>query len=145
MKKEKEGGLTEPPSRPWPMRILSRQSAFYRHKAEKSENPLTVQEENLYNRNTQRRFPSKYIENTLKAIQSTLRSLEIHSNRHCKFLSFRSSSKLLGLQYYFPENFRCNLTYYESEDFSDSSLHHLFQSENVRFPFSTKPNLESEI
>ena len=44
-------------------------------------------------------------------------------------------SKLQGLQYYFPENFRCNLTFYESENFSYSSLHHVFESENFRFPF----------
>ena len=37
-------------------------------------------------------------------------------------------SKLQGLQSYFPENFRCNLTYYESENFSDCSLHHIFES-----------------
>ena len=28
----------------------------------------------------------------------------------------------------FPENLRCNLTYYESENFSDSFLHHSFES-----------------
>ena len=27
------------------------------------------------------------------------------------------------------------LSYYESENFSDSSLHHIFESENCRFPF----------
>ena len=44
-----------------------------------------------------------------------------------------------GLEYFFPENFRCNLTYYESETFSDSFLHHIFESENFRFPlFSEK-------
>ena len=32
-------------------------------------------------------------------------------------------SLLQGFQYYFPENFRCNITYYESENFSDSFLH----------------------
>ena len=36
---------------------------------------------------------------------------------------------------YFHENFRCILSYYESENFSDSSLHHIFESENCRFPF----------
>ena len=41
----------------------------------------------------------------------------------------------------FCENFRCNLTYYESENFSDSSLHHIFESENFRFPFCTKNSL----
>ena len=44
-------------------------------------------------------------------------------------------SKLLGFQYYFPENFRCNLTFYESENFSNSSPHRIFESENFRFPF----------
>ena len=47
-------------------------------------------------------------------------------------------SKLRGLQYYFPEKFRCNLTFNESENFSDSSLHHILESENFRFPFSKK-------
>ena len=31
-------------------------------------------------------------------------------------------SKLQGFQYYFPENFRSNSTYYERDDFSDSSI-----------------------
>ena len=35
-------------------------------------------------------------------------------------------SKLQGLQYDFPENFRCNLPLNESENFSDSSLHEHF-------------------
>ena len=35
---------------------------------------------------------------------------------------------------YFPENFRCKLTYCESENFSGSFLHHIFESENFRFP-----------
>ena len=42
---------------------------------------------------------------------------------------------------YFPENFRCNLTFYESENFSDSSLRHIFESENFRFRFSKKNSL----
>ena len=47
--------------------------------------------------------------------------------------------KLQGLQFYFPENLRCNLTYFESEKFSDSSFHYIFDSENSRFSFfSTK-------
>ena len=136
-----------PDSGPWEYYLDSQ--PFIETK-QQSQNLQTVHEWSLYNRDTQRRFPTKYIENTLKAIQSTLRSLEIHSNRRYIFASFGSSlyranwafSKLHGLQYYFPEYFRCNLTYYESEDFSDSSLHHLFQSENVWFPFSTEPNLK---
>ena len=49
--------------------------------------------------------------------------------------SFRNYQSLQALQYYFPENVRCNLTFYESENFSDSSLHHILESENFRFPF----------
>ena len=46
-------------------------------------------------------------------------------------------SKLhLGLQYYFPENFGRNLAHYEKENVFDSSLHHILESENFRFPFS---------
>ena len=40
--------------------------------------------------------------------------------------------------HYFPANFRCNLTFFESENLSDSSLRHIFESENFRFPFCTK-------
>ena len=50
-------------------------------------------------------------------------------------------SKLRGLQYYFPENFSSNLKFSESDSFSDSFLHCIFDSENFRFPFSTKNNL----
>ena len=44
-------------------------------------------------------------------------------------------SRLRGIQNYFPENFRCNLTYYEGDNFSDSFFHHIFESENFRIPF----------
>ena len=50
--------------------------------------------------------------------------------------------KLQGLHYYFPKNSRCNLLYYESEKFTDSSLHHIFESEIVGFLFSTKNKSE---
>ena len=47
----------------------------------------------------------------------------------------------LGLiKYYVLENFRCNLTYYERKNFSDSSLHHIFQFENFRFRFLKSNN-----
>ena len=50
--------------------------------------------------------------------------------------------KLQDLQYYFPENFRCNLTYYESKNFPDSPFRHIFEYENIRFSFySTKNSL----
>ena len=96
---------------------------------------------------TQRRSPPTHIEITFSAIQSTLRSLEFILSGAMKFVSVQSSqgnlslSKLQGLQYYFPENFRCNLKYYEMEKFSDSSLHHIFESENFGLPFFTKNNL----
>ena len=41
----------------------------------------------------------------------------------------------------FPENFRSNLTYNERENFCDSSLHHIFESENFKFSFFTKHSL----
>ena len=88
---------------------------------------------------TQRRSPPKYIENTFLAIQSTFKSLEMYSEWRYKkcicsvILGELESSKLQGLQYYFPENFTCNLTYCKIENFSDSSLHHIFKFENVRF------------
>ena len=80
-----------------------------------------------------------------KAIQSTLRSLEMHYKRRCKIgissviLGERLSlSKLQGPQCYFIEKFRCTRTFYESENFSDFSLHNIFESGNKRFSFSTK-------
>ena len=36
------------------------------------------------------------------------------------------------------ETFTCNRTFYESENFSDFSLDHIFESGNKRFSFSTK-------
>ena len=43
-------------------------------------------------------------------------------------------------------NFSCNLRIYESENFSDSSLHRIFDSENFRFSFlyEKELNLGSE-
>ena len=43
-------------------------------------------------------------------------------------------SKLRGIQNHFPENFRCNLTYYEGDNFSDTFFHYIFESENFRIP-----------
>ena len=50
-------------------------------------------------------------------------------------------SKLQGLPHYFFENFSCNLTFYESENFSDSFLNHILEAENFRFPFSEKSSV----
>ena len=41
---------------------------------------------------------------------------------------------IFGILRYFPENFRCKLMHCESENFSGSSLHHIFESKNFRFP-----------
>ena len=78
---------------------------------------------------------------------STFRSLEIHSKRHKKNLYLFGHppihggtsvfSKLLGFQYYFPENVRCNLTYYESENFTITFLN----PKILRSLFSTKNTL----
>ena len=57
---------------------------------------------------------------------------------HCgaiKFVSVWSSKNNLSLfettraSYYFPGNFRRNFKFYESENFSDSSLNRTFESE----------------
>ena len=42
---------------------------------------------------------------------------------------------------YFPENFRCNFTYYESENFSVPSLLAFLNSKIEAFLFSTKKSL----
>ena len=66
-----------------------------------------------------------------------------------KCLSGRSSSQgnlsLFELtrapEYCFPENLRRSLKYYDRKTFSDSSIRHIFSSENFRFSFPTKNNL----
>ena len=42
---------------------------------------------------------------------------------------------------YFSENVRANFKFYEGENFSDSSIHRIFEFENFRFPFSVKKSL----
>ena len=46
--------------------------------------------------------------------------------------------KDFSIQSYFPEKFRCNSTLHESENFSDSFLHHILESEKFRFSFATE-------
>ena len=64
----------------------------------------------------------------IKRKECTFRSLEMRSKRSgaCDKIWICSVifSKVQGLQYYFPENLECKLKFYESEHFSDSSLHH---------------------
>ena len=51
---------------------------------------------------------------------------ELESFRNYKGFSINIFQKI---------SFRCNLTFYESENFSDSSLDHISESENFSFPF----------
>ena len=61
----------------------------------------------------------------IKRKEWTFRFLEMHSRRCDKiWICSVIFSKVQDLQYYFPENFQCKLKFYESEHFSDSSLHH---------------------
>ena len=97
-------------------------------------------------RGTQQRFRSKYIENTFKAIQSTFRSLEMHSKRRYKICicsvilgELESFRNYKGLSIIFPkilDEILRKMKYYERETFSNSSLHHIFESKKYfRFPF----------
>ena len=71
-----------------------------------------------------------------------------------KFVSVQGNLSLRnynGFSFIFPKiRFRCNLTHFESENFSDSSFYPIFESENFRFLFFSKPgecnvkNLTSE-
>ena len=70
-----------------------------------------------------------------------------------KFVSVRSSQGNFSLfeitrtSVFFPEHFRCNLMQYGSDNFSDSSFLHHFESENFWFPFfcEKQPNRGSKI
>ena len=78
-------------------------------------------------------------------MQSTFRSLEMRSKRRYKICvcsvilgELKSFRNYKGFS--IPENFRCKLSFYESENFSDSSLHHIFEFENFRFTFFCMKN-----
>ena len=64
-------------------------------------------------------------------LSGTIKFLSVWSS----LANLRSVQNLRGLQYYFLENFRCNLKLYKGENFFDSSLHYFFESENARFLF----------
>ena len=92
-------------------------------------------------RGTQRRFPPKCTENTFQPIQNTFRSLEKHSKRHRKLCI---CSVILGEHEPF-RNFTALSTIFPT--FSNSSRHHIFESENFRFPFfcEKQPNLGNKM
>ena len=60
----------------------------------------------------------------------TVSGRSVYGHVITKFSGMGSGALLL-----FCRNFRCNLTYYESDNFSNTSLLHIFESENFRFPF----------
>ena len=69
----------------------------------------------------------------------------MHSKRRYKICNcsvvlgqLESLRNYKGLRIIFPQNLRCNFKFYESKNFSDSSPHRLLESENFRFPSSTK-------
>ena len=95
----------------------------------------------VISRGTQRRFPPKCFENTFQAIQ--IQKCILSGAK--KFIPVRSSQGNLSLfeitraSVSFSRKFQ--LQFYEGDSFSDSSAHRIFDSENVRFPFSTKNSL----
>ena len=104
-------------------------------------------------RDTQLWFPLSALKTLFRlAVQSSFRSLEMHSDckrRHkicfCSVIlgqleSFRTPDEP-STPALFSQNFRCNLKFDESENFSDSFLDQIFESENFRFSFPTKNNL----
>ena len=59
-------------------------------------------------------------------------------------VSFSSSLSLLELLQhycYLPETFRCNLKFFEGDNFSDSYFYQIFESGNFRFPFCYEKKL----
>ena len=69
---------------------------------------------------------------------------EMHSKRRYRIIicsvilgELKSFRNYKGYRIIFRKKFRCNSTFYQSENFF-SSLHHISKSENLRFPFSAK-------
>ena len=114
-------------------------------------NPSSQLDSNI--RGTQRRFPPKYIENSFQAIHSTFRSLEMHSKQHyktCIYLGHPRGTCLFEItraSVLFSQEFQMQLKVLNSENFSYSSLPHIFESENFRFPMNislTWPGVKCE-
>ena len=81
---------------------------------------------------------------TFQAIQSIFRPFEIHSNRRYKIYI---CSVILGQFDSFRNYQGFSIIFWKildergRENFSDSSFHRIFESENFRFPFSAKNSL----
>ena len=86
-----------------------------------------------------------FLVNTLKTLFTqlrVLRSLKMHSKRRYKIcICSVIVEEQETFRNYFPENFRCNFTYYESENFSVPSLLAFLNSKIEGFLFSTKKSL----
>ena len=96
-------------------------------------------------RGTQRWFLVNPLKSLYQVILNTFGSLAMHSKRlykicTCSFIFgelevFRNNGSVI---FAIPENFRCNCTFYESENFSFSSHNRIFEYENFRFLFLRK-------
>ena len=92
-------------------------------------------------RGTQRRFPHIHWKHFFSYSLSTFSSIEMHSKRNYK-IGIRSAilGELESFRNYeefriiFSKNFRCNLTYYEGDNFSDSFFHHFFVIQSIFRP-----------
>ena len=101
-------------------------------------------------RGTQRGFPPEFTENPFQAIQSIFRPLEMHSKWRYKICmrsindSFRNYN---GLSIIFPKTLDASQRLTKKKNSFDSYIHHIFESENFRFPFSQEkqPNVGCEI
>ena len=109
-----------------------------------------LKSQGLLGRGTQRRFPSKYVENTFQAIQSSFRSQEIHSKRRYKLIGFCSVTQ--GTLRLFEITRASELFYTKILDAIYPFTNHekifliplsitFFESESFRFRFSTKNSI----
>ena len=72
----------------------------------------------------------------------------IRSRLRVSTVSFSSSLNLFELlrhHCYLPENFRCNLKFFEGDNFSDSYFYQIFESGNFRFPFCYEKKLNRKV
>ena len=86
----------------------------------------------MFVRGTQRRFPPKYIDNTFWLSRALLDLYKCILSGAIKIFIFsiipgeRESFQITRASvYYFPENFKSDLTYNKSYNFSDYSPHHI--------------------
>ena len=85
----------------------------------------------------QQRFPHKWIKNTFypehfkisqTCVLSGAKKFSSVTLGQLESLGNLSLFEITRALVFFPENFSCNLKFYESENFSDSSLHRIFDS-----------------